>query len=100
MPPSSKLIHRCAVRSWMSAAAAMGAGHTVEALQSVVAPFARLDRIAATAWTRDAIGPAQLSQVIGSFLVILQVRDQVFHRVAPTGCEQPHYTDTVWGKLL
>jgi hypothetical protein len=53
---------------------ARGAGHTVEALQSVVAPFARLDRSAATAWTRDTIGPAQLSQVIGSFLVILQVR--------------------------
>src|SRR5439155_18259750 len=39
---------------------ARGAGHTVEALQSVVAPFARLDRSAATAWTRDTIGPAQL----------------------------------------
>jgi hypothetical protein len=50
---------------------ACGAGHTVEALQAVVAPFARLDRSAATAWTRDTIGPAQLSQVIGSFLVIL-----------------------------
>jgi hypothetical protein len=61
--------------------------HTVEALQSVVAPFARLDRIASTARTRNAIGPAQLSQVIGSFLVILQVRYQVFHRVAPTGFE-------------
>jgi hypothetical protein len=44
----------------------------------------------------DTIGPAQLSQVIGSFPVILQVRHQVFHRVAPTGCEQPHYTDTSW----
>jgi len=37
-----------------------------------------------------------LSQVIGSFPVILQVRYQVFHWVAPTGCGQPHYTDTVW----
>jgi hypothetical protein len=50
---------------------ARGAGHTVEALQAVVAPFARLDRSAATAWTCDPIGPAHLSQVIGSFLVIL-----------------------------
>src|SRR6266852_3821201 len=115
MPPSSRLIQRCAVRSWLSAAAAISvafsfhchkpitsnhsrgfnllsakialvqsvhmancwpkrAVRTVEALQSVVASFARLDRIASTAWTRDAIGPAQLSQVIGSFLVILQVR--------------------------
>jgi hypothetical protein len=40
-----------------------------------------------------------LSQVIGSFLVILQVRYQVFHRVAPTGFEQPHYTDTARVKL-
>src|SRR5215510_3541372 len=79
---------------------ARGAGRTVEALQAVVTPFTRLDRNAATAWTRDTIGPAHLSQVIGSFLVILQVRYQVFHRVAPTGGEQPHYTDTVWGKLL
>ena len=31
--------------------------------------------------------PAHLSQVIGSFLVILQGRYQVFHRVAPTGGE-------------
>jgi hypothetical protein len=54
-------------------AQARSAGHTVEALQSVVAPFTRLDRIVATAWTCDASGPAQLSQVIGSFLVILQV---------------------------
>jgi hypothetical protein len=81
-------------------AQAPSAGHTVAALQSVVAPFTRLDRSAATAWTRDASGPAHLSQVIGSFLVILQVRYQVFHRVAPTGGEQPHYTDAVWGKLL
>jgi hypothetical protein len=36
-----------------------------------------------------------LSQVISSFLVILQVGYQVFHQVAPTGCEQPHYSDTV-----
>src|SRR4029434_4170650 len=43
-------------------AQAHSAGYTVEALQSVVAPFARLNRIAATAWTRDASGPAQLSQ--------------------------------------
>jgi hypothetical protein len=68
--------------------------HTVEAPQTVVAPFARLDRIAATAWTRHAIGPAQLSQVISRFLVICQVRDQVFHWVAPAGFERPHYTGT------
>jgi hypothetical protein len=37
---------------------------------------------------------------VGSFLVILQVRYQVFHRVAPAGSEQPHYTDTVWVMLL
>src|SRR5215471_1301166 len=77
-------------------AQARSAGHTVEALQSVVAPFTRLDRIAATAWTRDTSGPAHLSQVIGSFPVILQVRYQVFHWVAPRGYGQPHYTDTVW----
>jgi len=41
-----------------------------------------------------------LSQVIGSFLVILQVGYQMFHRVAPMGFEQPHYTDTAWMKLL
>src|SRR5262249_17989395 len=64
-------------------AQAYSAGHTAAALQSVVAPFARLDGIAATAWTRDTIGPAHLSQVIGSLLVIVQVRDQVFQRVAP-----------------
>jgi hypothetical protein len=58
----------------------------VAALQSVGAPCTRLDRIAATAWTLDAIGPAQWSQVIGSFLVPLQVRYQVFHRVAPMEC--------------
>ena len=52
-------------------AQAPSAGHTVEALQSVVAPFARLDRIASAAWTFDAIGPAELSQVISSLLVIL-----------------------------
>src|SRR5262249_2208678 len=75
-------------------APAHSAGPTVEALQSVVAPFARFDRIASTAWTRDAIRPTQLSQIISSFPVILQVRYQVFHRVAPRGCEQPHYTDT------
>src|SRR5207248_3470186 len=62
-------------------AQAHGAVPTVEALQSVVAPFARLHRIAATAWTLAAIGPAQLPQIISSFLVILQVRDQVFHRL-------------------
>src|SRR5262249_11743037 len=62
-----------------------GTVHTVEALQSVVAPFARLYRIATTAWTCDAIGPAQLSQVISSFLIILQVGYQVFHQVAPMG---------------
>src|SRR2546425_7815921 len=70
-------------------AQALSAVHTVEALQSVVASFARLDRIAPAAWTLDAIGPAYLSQVISSFLVILQVRDQMFHRVAPVGFEQP-----------
>ena len=70
-------------------AQAYSAGPTVEALQAIVAPFTRLNHIAATAWTRDTIRPAQLSQVIGSFLVILQVRYQVFHRVAPRGCEQP-----------
>src|SRR5215831_16067262 len=75
-------------------AQAPSAGHTVEALQSVIAPFTWLDRSAATAWTRDTSGPAHLSQVISSFLVILQVRDQVFHQVAPRECEQPHYTDT------
>src|SRR5712692_750802 len=80
-------------------AQARSAVHTIEALQSVVAPFARLDRIASTAWTLDAIGPAQLSQVISSFLVILQVRYQMFHRVAPARFEQPHYTDTAWVKL-
>src|SRR5215510_1281594 len=40
---------------------------TVEALQSVVAPFSRLRRSAATAWTLDAIGPTQLSQIISGF---------------------------------
>jgi hypothetical protein len=73
--------------------------HTGEALQSVVAPFARLHRIASTAWTRDAIGPASLSQIISSCPVILQVWYQVFHRVAPIGFEQPHYTDTARVKL-
>src|SRR5262245_36996330 len=73
-------------------APAHSAGHTVEALQAVIAPFTRLDRIAATARTLHTIGPAQLSQVIGSFLVILQVGYQMFHRVAPVGFEQPHYT--------
>jgi len=75
---------------------AHSAGHTVEALQSVVAPFAPLHRIASTAWTRDAIGSAQLSHIISGFLVILQVRYQVLHLVAPRGCEQPHYTDTTY----
>src|SRR4030095_11538085 len=79
---------------------AYSAVHTVEALQSVVASFSRLHRITSTAWTRDAIGPAQLPQIISSFLVILQVRYQVFHRVAPRGFEQPHYTDIAWVKLL
>src|SRR4030095_15343183 len=159
MPPSSKLIHRCAVRSWMSAAAAISVAFSfnchkpitsnhsrglnllsakIELVQSVhmancwskrtaqgtqlkrcsplshrsrgstaslpqrepvVAPFTRLDRIVATAWTHDASGPAHLSQVISSFLFILQGRYQVFHRVAPRGYEQPHYTDTSWVKL-
>src|SRR5262249_20628252 len=76
------------------------AGHTVEALQSIVAPFARLDRGAATAWTPDAIGPTQLAHVISSLLVILQVGYQVFHRVAPAGCEQPYDTDTALVKLV
>src|SRR2546428_10502257 len=48
-----------------------------------------LHRITATAWTRDAIRPAQLSQIISGFLVILQVRYQVLHPVAPKGFEQP-----------
>jgi hypothetical protein len=73
---------------------------TVEALQTVGAPFARLDRIASTAWTLDAVGPAQLSQVISGFLVIYQVWYQVFHGVAPMELKQPHYTDTAWLKLL
>jgi hypothetical protein len=73
---------------------------TVATLQSIVAPFTRLDRIASTAWTLDAIGPAQLSQVISGFLVILQVWYQVFHGVAPMALTQPHYTDTAWLKLL
>src|SRR5919109_214904 len=81
-------------------AQARGAVPTVEALQSVVAPFARLHCITSAAWTHDTIGPAQLAQVIGSFLVILQVRYQVFHRVAPTGCEQPHYTEPVWEAVI
>jgi hypothetical protein len=57
------------------------------------------------AWSRctcvvcDTIGPAYLAQVISSFLVILQVREQVFHQVAPMGRAQPHYIDTVWVKL-
>ena len=74
--------------------------HTVEALQAIVAPFTRLDRIASTAWTLDAVGPAQLSQVISGFLVIYQVWYQVFHGVAPMELKQPHYTDTAWLKLL
>src|SRR5215510_14879601 len=81
-------------------AQAHSAMYTVEALQSVGAPFARLDRIPATAGTRDASGPTQLSQIISSFPVILQIRYQVFHRGAPIGFEQPYYTDTVWMKLL
>ena len=44
-------------------AQARGAGHTAEALQTIVTPFACRDRSAATAWTRDAIGPAQVSQI-------------------------------------
>jgi hypothetical protein len=55
-------------------AQAPSAVHTVEALQSVVAPFSRFRRIASTAWTLDTVGPAQLSQIISGFLVILQVR--------------------------
>src|SRR5215510_7453944 len=80
-------------------AQARGTVPTVAALQSVVALFARRYCLASTAWTRDAVGPAQLSPVIGSFLVILQVGYQMFHRVAPTGCEQPHYTDPIWAEL-
>src|SRR5262249_61857279 len=52
---------------------APSARRTGEPLQAVIAPFTRLDRIAATARTLHTIGPAHLSQVIGSFLVILQV---------------------------
>ena len=48
-------------------------------------------------WERAQLKVADA--VIEGFLVILQVRYQVFHRVAPTGGEQPHYTDAVWGKL-
>src|SRR5215471_10340365 len=70
-------------------AQALSAGHPVAAPQTVVASFARLDRIAPAAWTLDAIGPAYLSQGISRFLVILQVRDQMFHQVAPVGFEQP-----------
>jgi hypothetical protein len=81
-------------------AQARRAVHTVEALQAIVAPFTRLDRIASTAWTLDAVGPAQLSQVISGFLVIYQVWYQVFHGVAPMELKQPHYTDTAWLKLL
>src|SRR5712691_2574695 len=80
-------------------APARRAGHPVEALESVVAPFARLARIAATAWTRDAIGPAPLSQVISGLQVLLQVWYEVLHRVAPTRCEQPHSPATAWVKL-
>src|SRR2546426_9262625 len=80
-------------------AQAHSAGQTVEALQSVVAPFARLHRIASTAWTLDAIGPASLSQIISSFLVILQVWYPVFHRVAPIDFEQPHSTENARVKL-
>jgi hypothetical protein len=80
-------------------AQAHSAGHTVAALQSVVAPCARLHRIAATAWTLHASGPAPWSQIIRSVLVILQVWYEVLHRVAPMGCEQPHDTDTARVKL-
>jgi hypothetical protein len=55
-------------------AQAHSAVYTVEALQSVVAPVARRDRIVATAGICDASGPTHLSQVISSFPVILQVR--------------------------
>src|SRR6266446_9292778 len=81
-------------------AQAHSAEQTIEALQSVVAPFSRLHRIASTARTLDTIGPTQVSQRISSFPAILQVRYQVFHRVAPLGFEQPHYTDTPRAKLL
>jgi hypothetical protein len=37
--------------------------------------------------------------LISGFLVILQIRYQGFHQIAPTGFEQPHYTDTAWVKL-
>ena len=66
----------------------------MEAPQALVAPCARLHRIASTAWTREAIGPASLSQRIGSLLGILQEWSQVFHGVAPMGGAQPHETDT------
>jgi hypothetical protein len=75
-------------------AQADSAVQTVEALQSVVAPVTRLHRIAATAWTRAASGPAHWSHIISGFLVLWQVRYQVLQRVAPRGCEQPHDTDT------
>src|SRR5215510_41828 len=69
-------------------------GPTGEAPQSVVAPVAWLDHIAATAWTRDASGLAALSQGIGSLLSILQGQDQGLHRGAPPREQQPHSTDT------
>jgi hypothetical protein len=51
-------------------AQAPSAGHTVEALQSVVAPFTRLDRSAATAWTRDASGPCGLTGFVADLCLI------------------------------
>jgi uncharacterized LabA/DUF88 family protein len=72
-----------------------GTTPTVETLQPVVAAFAWLDGMTSAAGTLDAIGPAQLSQVVSGFAVILQMRDQVFHRVAPMRFRQPHYTQLV-----
>jgi hypothetical protein len=80
-------------------AQARGAGHPVKALPAVVAPCTRLERLAATAWTREARGPAPLSSGSGSFLVLVPVRYPVLQRVAPTGLEQPYDTDTVGMKL-
>jgi hypothetical protein len=71
---------------------------TVEALQSGVTPFVWRHRIAATAWTGNALGPAQLSQIISRVPVILPVGSPVFPVVAPLGGEQPPDTDTARGK--
>src|SRR6516162_9515789 len=118
MPPSSKLIHRCAVRSWMSAAAAISVAFSFNGHKPITSNQSRgLNLLSskielvqsvnmANCWPERAAQGTQLkrcrplSQVISSFLVILQVWYQVFHQVAPTGFEQPHYTNTAWVKLL